>query len=142
MRGPTEDDDPRQQGGLDPVPEGALKRARDAFSQRATGPIAELVSDSLVERGDPPGAHILKFQSGATSIDLQVSIGSSDTNLRGTIHGSEFAKAVLHLEGSDLALVKVVADGSFGFDGIAHGVVRLSFESDDEPTLWSDWFQV
>ena len=142
MRGPTEDDDPRQQGGLDPVPESALQRARDAFSQRATGPLAELVSDSLVERGDPPGSHILKFQSGATRVDVHVSIGSSDTILRGTVHGTEFAKAVLHLEGSDLALVKAVADGSFGFDGLAHGVVRLSFGSDDEPTLWSVWFQV
>ncbi|HEX6395463.1 MAG TPA: hypothetical protein VFZ97_18660 [Acidimicrobiales bacterium] len=142
MGGSMEDDDPRRQGGLDPVPEGAIKRARDAFSQRASGPVAELVSDSLVERGDPAGAHLLKFKTGATTIDLQVSVGASDTILRGTVHGSEFARAVLHLEGSEVALVKAVADGSFGFDGIAHGVVRLSFESGGEPTLWSDWFQV
>jgi hypothetical protein len=141
MAGPRDDDQPGA-GELDPVPESALKRARDAFSQRAAGTVAHLVSDSLLEKGDPAGAHLLIFESSGVRVEVRVAVAESHTTLEGTIRGAAATKAMLHLEGSELALVTAMDRESFGFQPVTHGVVRISFESKDRSSLWTDWFQI
>jgi hypothetical protein len=141
MAGRRDDEQPGP-GGLDPVPESALKRAREAFSQRSAGPVANLASDSLIERGDPAGAHLLVFEAGTIRIELRVAAAEAQTSVEGTLHGLAASKAMLHLEGSELALVAPMNGESFGFEPLAHGVVRLSFEAEGGSSLWSDWFQI
>jgi hypothetical protein len=141
MAGHQEDDQPGRRE-LDPVPEDALKRAREAFSGRATGPIARLVSDSLLERHDPATAHELAFDGAGARIEVRVAVHGSRSSLQGSIHGMAAAKAMLHLEGSELALISTMDEKSFGFGPLPHGIARMSFESADGSLLWTDWFQI
>ena len=129
-------------GDGDPVPDRVVQRAREAFAQRAAGPIANLVSDSLVDGGDSANSHVLTFETETVEIELRIAAGTSQSDLQGTISGLSADRAMLHLEGSELALVAPIEGGSFRFDPVAHGVVRLSFEVDEGSTLVTDWFQV
>lgn len=150
MARPGEDEEPTgsadAQGVPDafgePVPEAVIKRAREAFSERATGEVAHLVDDSLLNEGDPASAHRLMFRSSAATIALQVGSAESQSVLCGTIGGLPAQIVALHLEGSDVALVAEVERGSFNFDPVSHGVVRLSFDLTSGSTLLTDWFQV
>lgn len=135
-------DDPARPPEFDPVPEGLVKGARDAFTQRASGPTANLTSDSLVDSDDPAGDHRLMFQGAATSIELRVGSEESVSKLSGSVTERRNGAVLVHLEGSELALSTVLASGAFSFPPVPHGVVRLSFEFDDGSTLWTDWFQV
>ena len=141
MTGTGEPEEPSRRDDGETVPDRVLERAREAFAQRAAGPIAHLVSDSLVESGDAPDSHLLTFETETVKIDLHVAAGQAQSDLEGTIHGLLVSRVMLHLEGSGLALVTAVERGSFKFDPVAHGVVRLSFDSDG-PLLVTDWFQV
>lgn len=145
MGGPGQADEWFSFEYVDPVPESALKRAREAFSQRSSRPVARLVSDSLVEHSDPAGAHVLRFETAEYTVVLHVAAGLSGATLDGTIGGStahEADKAVLQLEGSDLALVAPVEDCRFRFGPLAHGIVAVMLEADVGPLLRTDWFQV
>ena len=142
MTGTGEHDEPSPPDDGEAVPDRVLERAREAFAQRAAGPIAHLVSDSLVEEGDAPDSHLLTFETETVKIELHVAAGQSQSDLDGTIHGSPAGRAMLHLEGSELALVAPVEGGTFRFDPVSHGVVRLSFDAADGAPLVTDWFQV
>ena len=131
---------PRQE--LDPVPETVVRRARDAFSERAAGHVAYLVSDSMLEKGEPPESHRLIFEGGGTRIELAIAIGEALSAVHGTIDLTAATRAVLHLEGSDVALAATVAGGTFTFSDVAHGLVRLSFEPVEESSVSTDWFRV
>lgn len=142
MTGTGEHEEPSRPDDGETVPDRVIERAREAFAQRAAGPIAHLVSDSLVDKGDAPDSHLLTFETDTVKIDLHVAAGRSLSDLDGTIHGLLASRALLHLEGSELALVAGVEGGSFRFDPVAHGLVRLSFDVADGPLLVTDWFQV
>ena len=134
--------DERNEVGHEPVPDDVLERARKAFSQRARGPIARLTHDSMLEKGDAPQSHVLSFAAGEASIQVHVAAAESQSQLDGSVEGFAPNRAMLHLEGSELAMVAPVEEGSFSFDPVAHGVVRLSFETAGNPGLSTDWFQV
>jgi len=126
----------------EPVPDAVIKRAREAFPERATGEVAHLVDDSLLNQGDPASAHRLMFRSSVATVALEVRAMEANSVLGGTVEGVSAQRVVLHLEGSELALVSAVERDSFNFDPVAHGVVRLSFELTSGPALLTDWFQV
>lgn len=136
---------PQERPGLgphDPVPDDVLERARQAFGQRAEGPIAKLISDSLVDEGDKPESHVLLFETQDVKVEVHVESSRSQSRLRGTVSGMSAERASLHLEGSDLALASDVKSGAFTFDPVGHGVVRMSFEAPEASTLMTDWFQI
>lgn len=128
--------------GLDPVPEAVVKRAREAFSERTGGHVAELVSDSLLEGADPAEAHTLTFEGAGARIEIDIAVSEALSVLNGTIDQTSVGRAILHLEGSDLAVVTPVTVGKFSFGNVAHGVVRLSFETMGESSVSTEWFRV
>lgn len=142
VTGPEENPRSSPRQGLDPVPESVVTRARDAFSERATGHVAYLILDSLLEKGEPPEAHRLAFEGGGTRIEVAIAMGEALSSLRGTIDLTAATRAVLHLEGSEVALAATVAAGTFNFSDVAHGLVRLSFEPVGEASVSTDWFRV
>ena len=142
MTGPEEHAEQGRRRGLDPVPEALVKRAREAFSERTGGRLAELVSDSMLDSGDPADRHHLTFQGDDVRIEVDIASGEALTTLKGTIDRTTVARAMVHLEGSELAVVTPVTAGKFTFGDLAHGVVRLSFEPIGESSVSTDWFRI
>jgi hypothetical protein len=127
----------------EPVPEAVVERAKAAFSHRANGELAELLGDSLVDDSGSPADHLLQFEHAAMRINVQVSRSASTVELRGTVQPPSALFVLLEAEGADTEQVVDAPAGTFSFERVPHGVVRLHLISDDrENPIYTDWFRV
>jgi hypothetical protein len=105
--------------------------------------LAELVFDSLVDEGAPPADHRLRFEHPALQIDVHVSAAAEGTTLAGTTTPSLQHRVELQFEGANDSLVDDGAEGTFQFDQVPHGLVRLWLPgSSATPAVRTDWFRV
>ena len=127
---------------VDRVPKNVIADAQRAFGRPRTE-LAYLVFDSLIDLDAPAEDHRLRFEHPLVRIELQVYVSPDHTRLGGTVVPASASRAAVHLQGKDLALITPVHDGTFSFEPVGHGLVRLSFEGvDGQTTIWTDWFRV
>jgi hypothetical protein len=137
------DDSPEDEGTSEAVPDNVIALAKAAFKSRPRGTLANLVFDSLVDEAASLDDHRLRFEHSQQQIELHISTSGDDTTMSGTLRGGIAAKVALDLEGSELALITEVADGSFHFGPVPHGLVRLAIdEGKGTTTVTTDWFRV
>lgn len=131
-----------QSDPADSVPEGVLDAAKAAFEHRLTEDLAVLVYDSLVDGDDPPEDHFLRFEHAGTAITVQVASGPTGVGLSGSVSPPASGSFEVAIEGSSLAFRQQSTDGSFTFDPIGHGLVRITFEPAGAKPLSTDWFRI
>jgi hypothetical protein len=125
------------------VPDYVKDQARATFDRRAPGDLARLVFDSLLDGGASPADHRLRFEHPALEIDVDVSVAAGSTTLTGTITPSRPHRVELQLERSEVSPVNEAEEGTFHFERLPHGLVRLWITgSPQTPTIRTDWFRV
>jgi hypothetical protein len=125
------------------VPDYVKDQARATFDRRAPGELARLVFDSLLDEGAPPADHRLRFEHPALEIDVDVSVAAGSTTLTGTIRPSRPHRVKLQLERSEISPVIDADDGTFHFEDLPHGLVRLWLTGSPlTPAIRTDWFRV
>lgn len=135
-------DGPDASDAREPVPEAAVERARALFARQAHGELAILVYDSLVDGQGTPGNHFLQFEHGSMRVEVQVSVGAA-ARLTGTVHPPRALEVWLEVEGSDAAGRVDAPEGTFSFEPVSHGVVRLHLTGSAGATpVHTDWFRV
>jgi len=94
---------------FDPLPEGLLRAAAEAFTWRTIDTeLAELVFDSLVDHDEaslvrgPPERRLLSFQAGQLTIDLEVTSTESARSLVGQLVPPR--RADIEIRGADAAI--------------------------------------
>jgi len=127
--------------GHEPVPDAAVERARALFGRRAEGELAALVHDSLVDGRDTPANHHLQFEHASIRIDVQVSVGATAL-LSGTVQPPGPLEVALEVEGSDEATRQDSLDGTFSFESVSPGVVRVHLTGPGATPVHTDWFRV
>jgi hypothetical protein len=124
------------------VPDDVVAEARAAFRLRATGEVATLVFDSLVDEGAPPADHRLGFEHAAARIEVHVSVAADGTALSVTVTPACPERVELELENAEVSLVSDSPREAV-FAGVPHGLVRLWLTgSPTRPGIRTDWFRV
>lgn len=128
----------------DPVPELLLSAARAAFGLRELDArVAELVRDSAIDlpvtavRG--PGPRMLSFESGAVTVECQVTARASRRDLVGQLVGGRAETVDAQPAGEAKVSVPVDADGCFTVRDLATGPLRLRCRLADGTTLVTSW---
>lgn len=126
-----------------PPPE-VVASAQSAFDTRGDRALAVAVYDSLVDADGVADDHVVRFEHPDLTLEVHVAHHRQNTDLEGRIEGGNPARAVLHIEGSDLAIMTSAEGSSFAFHPVGHGLVRLSVEGDEPsgPVIWTDWFRI
>lgn len=125
------------------VPDWVKDRARATFDQRTPGELARLRFDSLLDEGASPGDHRLRFEHPALEIDVDVSVAAESTTLTGTVKPSGPHRVELQLERSEVPLINDAEEGTFNFEDLPHGLVRLWVSGSlQTPAIRTDWFRV
>ncbi|MDA8045737.1 MAG: hypothetical protein M0Z30_10955 [Actinomycetota bacterium] len=117
------------------------RAAKEAFSKRSRGEVALLVYDSLVDADDPPEHHELRFEGDRLRFLVHVSVRPIDVALVGRLEPPAAGRFELVLEDADLSFVQDSSDGTFHFEPMAHGLVRLAFNAPGRQ-IQTDWFRV
>lgn len=126
----------------DPVPDDVLDAAGAAFATRSNGDLMVLVRYSLVDEGDPPDSHVLRFEHERMGIEVEVSAMATTTSLRGRTTKPAGGRFEILFFGSTLDFVQNSDDGTFAFGPLGHGVVRIALEPAGASRLDTDWFRI
>jgi hypothetical protein len=125
------------------VPAHVTDQARATFERSAPGELAPLVFDSLVDEGATPADHRLRFEHPDLQIEVHVSAAPKGTMLAGTITASLRYRVELQFEEARDSLVDDGTEGTFHFDRVPHGLVRLRLTGPPgTPAFRTDWFRV
>lgn len=124
---------------FDVPPVETINEAKAAFSEPRRR-LATLVFDSLIDSDAVPEDHRLRFEHDGLSLDLDVAALPEGTGICGHVEPTA-ARVVLHIRGTDMAMVSDVDDARFAFRPVPHTLVRLSIEGSG-PDIWTDWFRV
>ena len=119
------------------VPDGVIERAKAAYQRRRAGPVAAMVSDAADERG-----RRLLFSDGTVRVEVVVTAAGSRWDLRGRVEPAQF-RVELELEDSPLTVAADATGGSFAFEGVPAGLMRLRLLAGQgaEPNA-TGWFRV
>ncbi len=127
----------------DPVPGDVVAGARAAYGALEPHELAVLVHDSLLDADAHPEDHLLRFEQAGANVEVHVSADVSNTVIEGSVDPPGPVNAVLHIDGSELAIVAPIEDGSFRFTPVGHGLIRIALEGHDRSsTIWTDWFRI
>ena len=122
-------------------PESVVGKARAAFGESAPE-LAALIYDSLVDSDDEPEDHELVFRHPRMELALHVSAHPDGSGIEGRV-SFPATKVALHVRDAGLAMVSELQGGTFGFNRVPHGLVRLSVEGlEPGSAIWTDWFRV
>jgi hypothetical protein len=127
------------------VPGEVVADAKAAFRQRprAKGEVAALSFDSLVDDEAPASDHELRFEHQLVHIDVHVSASRSGAVLTGEVSPPVVSRIELQLDGAELSFREELAEGTFRFQQIPHGLTRLTLAgSAVSPNIHTDWFRV
>ena len=133
----------------DPVPQLVTDLGRAAFAlRRLDDELAELVGDSDVElvgvRSGGSDVRLLTFHAADLVVEAQVSAAGDRHTVLGQVVLVSVAEGTVHLEsanhgGSEQSLDEL---GSFRFDSVRSGLVRLTVQLGDARTVSTTWFTV
>jgi hypothetical protein len=125
-------------GDFDPVPDEVVERAKAAFERRSRAPVVPLVSDVV----DELGARHVRFENALVHVDLVVTSGSAGKDLHGRVDPPQ-SQAELEVDGSPVVVAADATDGTFAFDGVPLGTVRLRLVEDERSDAVStEWLRV
>jgi hypothetical protein len=120
-----------------------MDQARATFDRPAAGELAALVFDSLIDEGASPADHRLRFEHPGVQIDVHVSATAQGTTLAGTTKPTLHHRVELQYEGPEDSLVDDGRQGTFQFERVPHGLVRLWLRGSPRARSFrTDWFRV
>ena len=120
-----------------------MAQAKSAFSRRYGGDLAVLAFDSLVDAGALAKDHLLRFDHPLTRMTLQVAAGPQGSDLKGSTDPPCGYLVQMQVGAGDIYLVEEVVEGTFTFDAVPHGLIRLHLlRPDDVELIRTDWFRV
>jgi len=130
---------------VDPPPQAVLEAARAAFlMRRIDAELAELVLDSAVDAGsvavrggDTDAVRMLTFESGAVSVEVQVTDVDGLRSLLGLVSGASGPIEVETAVGR--RSVPVDSLGRFSIGQVPPGTVRLHLTADDGTAVTTSW---
>jgi hypothetical protein len=122
----------------DGVPEDVVAQARAAYARRGPEPVAEIVTDSADQDG--AGAdRVLRFEyPGALRLDLWVGSKGGRRSLRGRVEPPQ-DRVELELEGAGISVAEHASSGTFAFEGVPRGIMRLRLATEGA-VLVTAWF--
>jgi hypothetical protein len=124
------------------VPEEVIAEAKAAFARRIPGEVAVLVWDSLVDEDASPDDHRLRFEHTELQLEVRVVAGGYRAGLEGRVEPPASVQVeVLSEEGEVLRGVEA-PDGTFAFDQVPSGTIRLILRRPAAPDIRTDWFRV
>jgi hypothetical protein len=127
----------------DQVPDDVVVRAKDAFARRIPGDLAALVHDSLVDNEPPATDHRLRFEHPRMTIDVRISSAIEGSELSGQVEPPAPVALQLERDTAELTGPLDSSDGSFSFERIPSGIVRLRLTGQFGPSpVHTDWFRV
>jgi hypothetical protein len=137
MGAPVPDDDAQK------VPEEVIANAKAAFGRRSEGQLAVLVFDSLLDADAPAADHLLRFAHPLVQVELQVSSGPNGSRLSGRLEPPATPHVQLEFDTAGAPSVREVSGGTFLFERVDHGVIRLNLLTEGSaPFVQTDWFRV
>ncbi len=126
----------------DPPPD-VVEQAKATFGHSPRREVAILAFDSLLDGHGRPEDHRLRFDHPRLSLDLHVALVGPRAQLDGSVCPRLCDRVHLHRDDADGVVSKTIVDGSFAFESVERGLVRLSLDPDDDrPAIWSDWFRL
>ena len=125
-------------------PSPLVAQAKALFSQKSQGDLAVLVFDSLLDCDDPPEDHRLRFDHSSMSVEVRVSVTSSDASLDGQVQPPLATAVEVEAHMGGRVRIPDSSGGGFSVSGIPHGLVRLHLVggSSADPPIHTDWFRV
>lgn len=127
----------------EPVPEAVVARAQAAFAQRSPGELAALTVDSVVDDSGSAVDHQLLFEHSDISIDVRVSAEVEGLCLSGVVRPPSALEVRLEAEGSGVVQLVDAPEGTFSFEQVPQGLVRLQLSRPQAGTpIYTDWFRL
>ena len=133
---------PRAPDDHDPVPGDVTAAAKGAFDSARPAKLAVLVHDSLIDADEPVPKHVLRFEHRQLEVELHVSVEPAGTLIQGVLDRPGPTHAALRFYEGFPDLVEPVEGATFEFPPLGHGLVRISLQTDGEPSVWTDWFRI
>jgi hypothetical protein len=120
------------------VPKRVIADAKAAYAGLVPDILAPLHSDSLVDEGDGPAQHQLRFRYEDQHFAVTVRRTGDYSTLSGVGPGA--IEALLSARGT-VKRLHGTPDGAFLIGPIPRGIVRLSFAKGGRK-IYTDWFQI
>jgi hypothetical protein len=129
-------------GAPEEVPNEVITRAKAAFGRRARGELAVLAWDSLVDEDGPPADHRLRFDHREVQVTVRLLPGDISSDIEGLLQPRSSRLVELQSDQGLVLRSTQTTDGTFAFDQIPSGMVRLCLQAPATPEVCTDWFRI